>query len=688
MIMSIQFMYPGFLWVLFALIIPILIHLFNFRRVKKVYFSNVRFLQDLHIEHHRTSRLKHLLLLLVRILALACIIIAFSRPYIPIGSHQYSEQNKKEIVSIYVDNSFSMNAQGEEGKLLYVAKNKAQQIITHLPTSARLQILSNSQPGNLRAQNREQAIIQLQDIAPSPHFRKLTDVIKRAQLFHGNQNGRHTLFILSDFQKSTTDLDQLKTDTTLNIIFLPLKNQSTNNLYIDTCWFSNPFHKVNHNVELKVRIQNTSEEQVNNIPIKLLINDSIKAVASLQIPAKSSQIVKLKYLNRSKGINKGRVEINDFPITYDNTIYFSYTISPQSKLLCINQTTHNIYLDKLFSDEREFQYQSIGIGEITGDILQQQNLIIFNKLTKLESGLALDLSTYLNQGGNILIIPANQGASHLNPFLEQLSAPTIKTLDTIRSRFSSVETKATLYTHVFEKYRKDSRLPDLFKHFELRIPTKGLTETLWEGPNKHPLLTRTAYGKGNLYLLSMDLNPQWTNVMTHPIFVPTLFNMVLFVNNMHQKYHIIGEDESIFIKNISTHEKMAIHLKNNKLGVNLIPEQRNKMDRGLELFLHGQINQAGNYNIIQDGKSISSVSFNYPRDESQLQFYSKQQLQELIRTRNLTNCTTLEPQLQNVIQKIKDNRTGRPLWMYFIFGCILLLTIETIVLQGLKWFRK
>ncbi|MCC6723197.1 MAG: BatA domain-containing protein, partial [Saprospiraceae bacterium] len=34
-----QFLYPGFLFALAALAIPIIIHLFYFRRFKKVYFT-------------------------------------------------------------------------------------------------------------------------------------------------------------------------------------------------------------------------------------------------------------------------------------------------------------------------------------------------------------------------------------------------------------------------------------------------------------------------------------------------------------------------------------------------------------------------------------------------------------------------------------------------------------------------
>ena len=38
---------PNLLYALFAIAIPIFIHLFNFRKHKKIYFSSIRFLKDI-----------------------------------------------------------------------------------------------------------------------------------------------------------------------------------------------------------------------------------------------------------------------------------------------------------------------------------------------------------------------------------------------------------------------------------------------------------------------------------------------------------------------------------------------------------------------------------------------------------------------------------------------------------------
>src|SRR5215204_2104474 len=119
----IQFLSPTLLYALLLIAIPIIIHLFNFRRFKKVFFTNVRFLKELKQETTSKSKLKHLLVLAARILAVAFLVFAFARPIIPSG--QKKQNGSTDAVSVYVDNSFTMQAIRTDGTLLEVACRKA-----------------------------------------------------------------------------------------------------------------------------------------------------------------------------------------------------------------------------------------------------------------------------------------------------------------------------------------------------------------------------------------------------------------------------------------------------------------------------------------------------------------------------------------------------------------------------------
>ncbi|MFA6868191.1 MAG: BatA domain-containing protein, partial [Bacteroidales bacterium] len=75
------FLYPSFLFGLFALVIPIIVHLFNFRKYKIFYFSNTQFLQSLQQQTKHQSQVKKLIVLALRLLAITAIVMAFARPY-------------------------------------------------------------------------------------------------------------------------------------------------------------------------------------------------------------------------------------------------------------------------------------------------------------------------------------------------------------------------------------------------------------------------------------------------------------------------------------------------------------------------------------------------------------------------------------------------------------------------------
>ena len=139
-----QFLFPYFLWALAAIAIPIIIHLFQFRKFKKIYFTNVRFLKEIKEETTNRNKLKNLLILLSRILAVMALVFAFAQPFIPKGEAVKSGVN---YVSLFVDNSFSMTAARNDIPLLDYAKDKARSIIKAYDEKDKFQILTHDFEG-------------------------------------------------------------------------------------------------------------------------------------------------------------------------------------------------------------------------------------------------------------------------------------------------------------------------------------------------------------------------------------------------------------------------------------------------------------------------------------------------------------------------------------------------------------
>ena len=133
-----QFKNPEILYFLFFLIIPIIVHLFQLRRFKKQYFSNVAFLRELSVQTRKSSRIKKWLLLATRLLLLAAAIIAFSQPYFP-ENDKFAASRELYVI---LDNSFSMQAKGSKGELL---RRAVEDILEHAPQNRQLSVLTNSE---------------------------------------------------------------------------------------------------------------------------------------------------------------------------------------------------------------------------------------------------------------------------------------------------------------------------------------------------------------------------------------------------------------------------------------------------------------------------------------------------------------------------------------------------------------
>ena len=130
-----QFKNPEVFYFLFLLLIPIIVHLFQLQKFRKIAFTNVAFLKKISLETRKSSRLKKWLILASRLLGLIAILFTFSQPYI---SNKKAEETIHHFV--YLDNSASLNTNSSIGNLLKIT---AQKIIENTSALDQYSLLTN-----------------------------------------------------------------------------------------------------------------------------------------------------------------------------------------------------------------------------------------------------------------------------------------------------------------------------------------------------------------------------------------------------------------------------------------------------------------------------------------------------------------------------------------------------------------
>src|SRR5436190_6185168 len=133
-------LYPSFLWALAVLAIPVIIHLFNFRKTVRIYFSSNRFLKQVKEASTAKRKLRHYLILLSRLMFLFFLVITFCQPFIPAKEQLGSNRN----IVLYVDNSQSMSAQmADKTRGLDAGLNFVRTIVELFPPDTRYKLITN-----------------------------------------------------------------------------------------------------------------------------------------------------------------------------------------------------------------------------------------------------------------------------------------------------------------------------------------------------------------------------------------------------------------------------------------------------------------------------------------------------------------------------------------------------------------
>lgn len=675
-----KFVYPEFLFALAAIAIPIIIHLFNFRRYKKVLFPSVRFLKTVQEETQSKSRLKHLLVLFSRILAISFLVLAFAQPFIQADNVEVKKG--KKYVSFYVDNSFSMDATGEDGTLLQEAQSKVRALVNGYGPADRFQLVTNDlKPKYQQFVTAEELVSFVDELEISPIARPLSDIVIRMNDALNNAEAPNKqAYVISDFQKSTANLNQIPLDTNIQFFALHSAANVSSNVSIDSCWFDSPVRIQDASEILHVKISNRSEEAVDNLQVQLYINDQQVAPANITIPGNASETISLNFVNRTTGSIKGKIKIEDYPVTFDDNFYFSYEIDATRNILVLKQDEDDKDpIDRMFRDDENFKVTTVPADQVELSTLKDYSVIVLQELTDISTGLTEQLAAYGMAGGSILLVPpANGDATPLNTLAQVLSTGSFGALDTNGTRVNLVNYDHYLFKDVFETRPDNLDLPAVTSYYPIAVPQTSSTDQVLSMQSGYPFMIQGNIGKGKSYMLTVPFDKTFSNLMNHAIIVPLIYNIALYSKTTSPLFYTIGDNNAVEIPGAAGNEAVY-HIVGEK--TDFIPQKQLLAD-AVKIYPTGGIINAGYYQLTDEaGKKIKLLAYNFNRDESDLACYSYDELQDAIAKNNLSNWSLIEPQIKNLAGFAADADQGNKLWKWCLIICLVFLAIETVLLK-------
>lgn len=674
-----QFLYPSFLWALMALAIPIIIHLFYFRRFKRVLFTNVKYLKEIKEETSNRNRLKNLLVLLSRCLAVAGLVFAFAQPYLPTGDRIKSGINH---ISVFVDNSFSMTAARQDIPLLDFAKDKARLIINSYSEEDKFQVLSHDFEGkHQRFVSKEDALAFVDEIQITPTVQMVDKIVKRQHQLMETVSGNKISYIISDFQKSISDFSTI-TDTTMEVNLLPLQSVNQKNISVDSVWFDGPIPFFNQNNKLVVRVRNNSGEDSEQVKLSFKKDGQDKPIGIVDIPA-NSVITDTVSVNVDKaGWHEGIVSVTDYPIQFDDEYYIAFPVPDTIKALFIIESGSNRFMDALFDGVPYFSLANQNVNQLQYQQFVNFDLIILNDLKNISSGLNNELSQYLKSGGKVLIFPGKTSdIPSYNNFMAINGAGTIIGTNKSVKEVASINTEEFIFSDVYINTSKNLKLPKTTLSFDLNNSASGLQEKLLVYRDGTSYLSKYKVGDGQLFVCAAPLDKESNDLVYNAeVFVPLIYKMAITTTKHKNLSYTISNNLAIETDNLRQSGDYVYKIKNEKLE--FIPGQIPSGNK-ITLEVDDQVKSAGFYDLMLNDQVTGKLAFNYNRRESDMSLYDESALAPLVS--HNTKLKIMNEALQaNISTSIAEKDRGVVLWKWFLIAALVFLAIEALLLRYYK----
>jgi hypothetical protein len=665
-----HFIYPAFLFALLTLAVPVLVHLFNFRRYQKVYFSNVQFLKEVKEQQSSRRNLRERLILASRLLAITFLVLAFARPYLP--DKNKVNMGKQQAVSIFVDNSYSMQTLNAEGSLLNEAKRRAKEIAMAYSLNDRFQLLTQDFEGkHQRLLNRQEFNDAVDAVKISAQSRSLQQIISRQQSLFQNQPATiQSAFIISDFQKSLTQPAALKTDTGFHLNMVQLKANTLPNVAVDSVWLISAVHRPGETEKLVIKLHNYAAEDAAGVPLKLLVNGAQKALGSFSIKARNTRQDTLTFSGLQAGWQQAEIQLQDNPVIFDNKFYFSFNVKARMPVLLVNGAQPNKYLQAAFAADPFFSVVNANAGNVDYAALSSYPLIVLSDIKLVSTGLIQQLKPYVSKGGTLAVFPAD-GAdmASYRTLLQPVGAAYPEKLIIENTRVSTLNVHNALFKSVFEDVPRNPDLPLVKKYYRLSTGSQTNGESLMELPGRQPFWSGYRSGSGMVYVSAVPLLEDYSNLPRHALLLPIMYRMALLSGHDLPLFNSIGKNAAIETVPVPLNEKEI--LKITKGSQTLIPDAR-QQEGSTMLFLADQVQEPGNYQLKKQDSLVAVMAFNNSRQESDLTYLSQAQMKVLLPY----GSHVLEAGKASLTGLVTETNFGLQLWKLCIILTLIFLAAE------------
>jgi len=689
------FLNPAILFGLIAASIPILIHLLNLRKLKKIEFSTLQFLKELQKSKIRRIKLKQWLLLALRVLIILLIVTAFARPTLEGVSIGGTTSAAKTSAVFILDDTFSMSVIDQQGSYFNRAKQSIKDIVNQLREGDEVAlILVSYQPEETKySTNLERFISEIDDIQISFISNELNSaIVKAAEVIGTSQNFNKEIYLLTDFQngrlisqENVTDLSELLNKQVHFYVFdysgKEVLNAGISNLKLNTQIFER-----NKPIKFEANVTNYSSTPMNNLVVSLFIDDERSAQQSLNLNAGETKTAYLEAAADNSGSIDAFIEIEEDDILQDSKRFTSIYIPEKINLLILSESDEKSRFINLALQSGS----SIGFINVTGKNFSQAAAVQFKNFDAVIinsnsfSSVSSKLKDFLNEGKGIVIFPSADGNSEIfNLSLASLNLPKsngiIKTDGDQSVEFDEIDFNHPLFENIYlEKGKKQIESPLINSYHKIHVGGSG--KSIIELVDGSSFLSEYNLGGGKVFLFNSSADLSWSDFPIKSIFAPLLNKIVLYLtsNKSITEEQFSGEKININVSEVTLPQIKILRADGKEDLVNL-----NELSAS-DFFTYNFSDQVGNYKFYSGENLLKTVSVNTNPLESVTKHYSESEFENYLDEIQFEGTFLMLDKDENPVQQILQARFGSELWRYFLIAALIIAMIEMAVARNAK----
>lgn len=648
---------PVFLWGLLALAIPIIVHLFAFRRTKKVYFSNISLINQVKDETKSRSRLQHLLIMACRLLFFLFLILAFLQP----SFNQGEELSRRSI--LYIDNSYSMSGEVGPGiSGLDEALNLVNAYVKRQPRDHEFVILTNDFASFAsQFQSQDETLDYLTEVTFSPRSRTFASVISRISSY---QQSDANIFLFSDFQQST--MGTLETDESPSgkIYATLIETNTSGNVYVDTTYLLNPFVNLGEKNEVIFDVRNTRQSAYDNLTLRLLNENKLVGSQTVTLPPGGKSTVHFEIDQAALQSDKLTLTFEDFPVTFDNDFALAVPASPKVKVTVVTENTQS-YLARVYGNSELFDLTIFTPDNIDFSKFSEMDLLVIEGMKEVPAWVL----GQLGQVGHMVWIPAEE----VDPtgFSQALDTRVNAVNDSIPLISTIMNRSNPFFEGLIEQTNSNLALPKVRRVFSHRPTVNSLIGNEFGGP----FITLFSQ-QSDIYLFTAPMNLQYTDLPEHALFVPIMYRIAqLSAKGVGILAHSFDESVVSIPRPGETQGAVKVFGEGSEFVPNFY-----FTGKALTMEMPPDAFDNGFFQVVIDSDTLATLAFNASKKESDLTPYSEQELNGL---------TELLPQLEWVDYENATQLAGffsgeedqEALWKYALLLALFFGLIEVVLVR-------